>query len=149
MVANEAGEENQYDRSSFRSLISGAKKAFEEGFDIGILPEGQLNPYPEKGLLPIFGGAYTLARMSKRPIQMMALHGVHRRWHPIHGMEPTSRAVKVRMYPNGRAYQDPNEFEGCFTTVVGQFGQSGTDVENLDGWLTGDAYKEQSRQEPT
>ena len=78
MSANKAGEANDYDLKSFKLLLKQAKQAFEDGFDIGILPEGQLNPSPEKGLLPCFSGAFTLAKMSKRPIQMMALDGTHR-----------------------------------------------------------------------
>jgi len=40
MAANEHGEENDYDRSSFKKLLKDAKQAFADGFDIGILPEG-------------------------------------------------------------------------------------------------------------
>ena len=72
MAANKPGEENQYDKGSLKQLLKSCKQAFDEGFDIGILPEGQLNPEPEKGLLPIFTGAFTLARLSKRPIRLMA-----------------------------------------------------------------------------
>jgi len=50
MSDNGAGEQNEYDRASFKQLLKGVKKAFDEGFDIGILPEGQLNPRPEEGL---------------------------------------------------------------------------------------------------
>lgn len=56
MAANKAGENNDYDKSSFRKLLKDSKQAFAEGFDIGVLPEGQLNPNPEGGLLPIFSG---------------------------------------------------------------------------------------------
>ena len=65
MTANKAGEDNEYDLKSFKALLKQAKQAFEEGFDVGILPEGQLNPHPERGLLPCFPGAYTLAWLGR------------------------------------------------------------------------------------
>jgi hypothetical protein len=35
---------------------------------IGVLPEGQLNPMPEQGLLHVlFSGDLTLAKMSRQP----------------------------------------------------------------------------------
>jgi 1-acyl-sn-glycerol-3-phosphate acyltransferase len=66
MTANGAGEANDYDASSFKALIRKTKEAFENGFDLGILPEGQLNPEPEEGLQPCFAGAYSLAKMVRR-----------------------------------------------------------------------------------
>jgi hypothetical protein len=48
-------------------MLKSTKAAIEEGFDIGIMPEGQPNPMPEDGLQPIFSGAFTLAKMSRRP----------------------------------------------------------------------------------
>jgi 1-acyl-sn-glycerol-3-phosphate acyltransferase len=69
MAANKAGDANDYDMKSFKNLLKVTKQAFEEGFEIAILPEGQLNPHPERGLLPCFPGALPLARMSKRTIQ--------------------------------------------------------------------------------
>ena len=48
MTANKAGEPNDYDVSTFKNLLKQAKQAFADGFDIGILPEGQLNPHPGK-----------------------------------------------------------------------------------------------------
>jgi 1-acyl-sn-glycerol-3-phosphate acyltransferase len=76
MANNGHGTENDYDTSSFRTLLKSTKQAVEEGFDIGILPEGQLNPNPEAGLLPAFSGAFTLAKMARRPIRMMGVHGM-------------------------------------------------------------------------
>jgi len=78
MTANGNGNANEYDPKSFKQMLKSTKAAIDEGFDIGILPEGQPNPTPEKGLQPIFSGAFTLARMSRRPIQMMSLYGLHR-----------------------------------------------------------------------
>ena len=111
MAANKAGEANDYDMKSFKLLLKEAKQAFDDGFDIGLLPEGQLNPNPEDGLLPCFSGAYTLARMSKRPIQMLALHGTHTLWHANDdiGMTVTGRNIKVRCYPGGRKYKSSEE----------------------------------------
>jgi 1-acyl-sn-glycerol-3-phosphate acyltransferase len=89
MAPGVPGTKNDYDISSFKRLLKDAKQAFAEGFDIGILPEGQLNPNPELGLLPIFSGAFTLARLSSRPVHLMAMHGAHHLWHPIQGMHVT------------------------------------------------------------
>jgi 1-acyl-sn-glycerol-3-phosphate acyltransferase len=103
---------------------TGTEQAFEEGFDIAILPEGQLNPHPEEGLFPCFPGGFTLARMSKRPIQMMALHGTHKLWHAREdiGMTVTGRDVSVRVYPGGgRRYQSGQEFLATFEAMVGEF----------------------------
>jgi len=146
MAANKAGESNDYDMKSFKLLLKQTKQAFEEGFDIGILPEGQLNPNPEEGLLPCFSGAFTLARMSKRPIHMMALHGTHRLWHAREdiGMTVTGRKINVRCYPNGRKYTSGDEFLATFDAVVGQFGTNGKDLkkDELDDWLDGTKWKE-------
>ena len=146
MSANKAGEANDYDLKSFKLLLKQAKQAFEDGFDIGILPEGQLNPFPEKGLLPCFSGAFTLAKMSKRPIQMMALHGTHRLWHAREdiGMTVTGRDVKVRCYPGGRKYKSGDEFLATFNAIVGEFGTEGKDLEedDLQQWLDGSKWKE-------
>ena len=151
MAANKAGEDNEYDIQSFKNMLKLSKKAFEDGFDIGILPEGQLNPSPEEGLLPCFPGAFTLARMSKRPIQMMALHGTHRLWHarPDIGMTVTGREVRIRVYPHGRKYESGNEFLTTFNAVVGHFATNGYDLADADlqAWLDGGQWKEQ--QSPT
>jgi len=152
MTANKAGEDNDYDMKSFKILLKEAKRAFDEGFDIGILPEGQLNPAPEEGLLPCFSGAFTLARMSKRPIQMMALHGTHRLWHAREdiGMTVTGREIRIRVYPNGRNYKSGDEFLETFNVVVGNFATKGFDLdeEELRDWLTGDKWKELKSAEP-
>ena len=146
MTANKAGEDNDYDIASFKNLLKESKRAFDEGFDIGILPEGQLNPNPEEGLLPCFSGAYTLARISRRPIQMMALHGTHRLWHAREdiGMTVTGREVRIRVYPNGRKYQSGDEFLATFNAVVGQFATKGFDLpkDELHAWLDGAKWKE-------
>lgn len=142
MADNGNGNDNEYDMSSFRTLLKETKQALADGFDIGILPEGQLNPTPENGLLPIFSGAYTLARMSKRPIHMMAMHGVQNLWHPVNGMECSSRTVTIRAYPHGRPYKSAEEFEHVFTKVVGHFGQTGKDLDNVQAWLDGREFQE-------
>jgi hypothetical protein len=143
MADNGSGTANDYDRASFKTLLKDTKQAFDDGFDIALLPEGQLNPQPELGLLPVFSGAYTLAKMSKRNIHMMALHGVHQLWHPLYGMEPTSRNIKVKVYPGGRSYTSSKEFCDTFSHVVGAFGSCGEDVADLDQWLDGTAYNHQ------
>jgi hypothetical protein len=147
MAANKPGEDNEYDKKSFKSFLKESKQAFVDGFDIGVLPEGQLNPAPEKGLLPLFSGAYTLARMSKRPIQMLALHGINKLWHPNDGIEVgdmnvTGRHVKIRAYPNPRKYDNDEDFKETFTAVVGHFGKYGTDVEDVGAWLDGSKWLE-------
>lgn len=148
MAANNPGETNEYDKKSFKAFLKESKQAFEDGFDIGVLPEGQLNPAPENGLMPLFSGAYTLARMSRRPIQMLALHGVNQLWHPNDGFEVgdmnvTGRQVKIRVYPShGRRYESNEEFAETFTAVVGHFGKYGIDRPDVYEWLDGRKWKE-------
>lgn len=143
MAPNKPGEDNEYDKGSFRQLLKSCKQAFDEGFDIGILPEGQLNPSPEAGLMPVFSGAFTLARLSKRPINLMALNGIHRLWHPTQGMAVTGRHAKVRAYGQGRSYESSDEFKATFEKVVGEFGMKGIDLNEseLTAWLSGEAWK--------
>ena len=128
MAANEAGEDNDYDKSSFKQLLKSSKKAFADGFDIGILPEGQLNPTPEKGLMPVFSGAFTLAKISRRPVQMMALNGVHDLWHPVHGMHCIGRHIKIRVYPTIWRFANGANFMNTFQNVIEQFAMHGTDL---------------------
>ena len=147
MAANKPGEANEYDRKSFKAFLKESKQAFVDGFDIGVIPEGQLNPTPEKGLMPIFSGAYTLAKMSRRPIQMIALHGVNQLWHPNDGMEVgdmnvTGRDIKIRVYPSyRRQYESNEEFKETFAAVVGHFGKYGTDAPNFKEWLDGSMWQ--------
>ncbi|KAL9179130.1 hypothetical protein ACHAXT_000172 [Thalassiosira profunda] len=75
------GNPNEYNRSSFKQMLNETRKAIDEGFDIFVLPEGQLNPTPEKGLQPILPGAYAISKGSKRPMQFVGLHGCHHLWH--------------------------------------------------------------------
>ncbi|KAL3782123.1 hypothetical protein HJC23_005385 [Cyclotella cryptica] len=145
MAANEHGAANEYDPKSFKQMLKSTKEAIKEGFDIGLLPEGQPNPTPEKGLQPIFTGAFTLAKMSRRPIQMMALYGLHNMWHPDTniGMCCTSRDMAVRVYPSGRLYDEADEFAATFEAVVGYFGAHGKDMpsDELKMWLDGTMWK--------
>jgi hypothetical protein len=136
MADNGHGNENEYDISSFRSLLRQTKQAMVDGFDIGILPEGQLNPHPEEGLLPVYSGAYTLARMSRRPIGMMALHGVQNLWHPIQGMHCLDNTIHVRAYGRRQIYPAQQDFCDTFRHVVGYFGQTGRDPPDLADWIT-------------
>lgn len=154
MAANGNGNSNEYNPKSFKQMLRSTKAAIEEGFDIGILPEGQPNPAPELGLQPIFSGAFTLARMSRRPIQMISLYGLHRMWHPDDsiGMSCTDRNMAVRVYPGGRVYKDVEEFTSTFEAVVGHFGAHGSDLpkEELGMWLDGSLWQtEMSRRAST
>lgn len=150
MAPNKPGEDNEYDKASFKLLLKDVKKAFEEDFDVALLPEGQLNPTPELGLQPVFGGAYTLAKMSRRPVYMLALYGIHKLWHPnaAIGMTVTGRDVKIRNYPNGRQFSSADEFKETFETVVGQFGATGKDLpeQELEGWLSGSAWAQKNKE---
>uniref|UniRef100_A0A8J9TQR9 Phospholipid/glycerol acyltransferase domain-containing protein n=1 Tax=Phaeodactylum tricornutum TaxID=2850 RepID=A0A8J9TQR9_PHATR len=150
MADNGNGTANEYDRASFKTFLRETKQAFVDGFDIGILPEGQLNPTPEKGLLPVFSGAYTIAKLSKRPMSLMALHGAHRLWHPDDaiGMTVTGRNVSVRSYPGTRVYTSADEFVQTFQHVVGHFGTYGVDLPRpkLRSWLNGSAYAQLQQQ---
>jgi len=117
MSANKPGEANVYDKSSFKSFLKQVKIAFNEGFDVGLLPEGQINPTPEKGLLPVFSGAYTLSRMSKRPIRMMALSGTHKLWYgsdPLGKSPIRGREVKLRVYPQKFWFKNGQDFIDTF-----------------------------------
>jgi 1-acyl-sn-glycerol-3-phosphate acyltransferase len=100
MADNGSGTANEYDKSSFKQLLKQCKESIANGFDIGLLPEGQLNPTPQLGLLPIFGGAQFLAKLAKRPIQFMAMHGANHLWHssPDIGMRILGRNVKAQIY---------------------------------------------------
>ena len=128
MAANGHGENNDYDKASFKKLLKDSKQAFEDGFDIGLLPEGQLNPTPEKGLLPVFSGAFTLARMSRRPIQMISLSGVHDLWHPLHGMHCIGRHIKLRTFPYMFRFTKSSDFVDTFKAFVGHFAMYGQDL---------------------
>jgi 1-acyl-sn-glycerol-3-phosphate acyltransferase len=145
MADNGNGNANEYDPKSFKQMLKSAKVAIEEGFDIGIMPEGQPNPTPENGMQPIFSGAFTLAKMSHRPIKMIALYGLHRMWHPNEkvGMKCTGRNMAVRVYPNGRIFKDAEEFRTILEAVVGNFGANGKDMpkEELQMWLDGSMWE--------
>jgi 1-acyl-sn-glycerol-3-phosphate acyltransferase len=143
MADNGNGNPIVYDPASFLPLMRHCKRAFEEGFDVAIFPEGQLNPHPELGLLPVFGSAFKLARKSQRNIHMIGLYGVHRLWHPLDGMKPTSRQIKVKVYPGGRTFSSQEEFCDTFSHVVGPFGSCGEDADDLVQWLDGSAYHDQ------
>lgn len=149
MADNGHGTSNDYDRSSFRTLLKDTKRAFEEGFDVGILPEGQLNPTPQDGLLPVFSGAYTLAKMSRRPIHFMAHYNIFQLWHPTQGMNPTGRNVKVRMYPEARYFESSDEFVATFEKVVGEYGTHGRDLPDaeLQAWMDGSAWQAEKKKQ--
>jgi hypothetical protein len=125
MAANAPGQDNEYDVKGFKKLLKDTKQAVADGFDIGILPEGQLNPTPEQGLLPLFTGAYTLAKLSKRPIGMLGLYGVDRLWGAVRGMTVLDRRVQVGVLSPPRKYGSPEDFTTTFIDVVGTFGQGG------------------------
>lgn len=101
MEDNGNGNPNEYHPKSFKQMMKSTKQAITEGFDVLVLPEGQLNPRPEEGLQPIFPGAFALAKSSHRPIQMVALHGCHNMWHADEniGMKVVSRDVTIKAYP--------------------------------------------------
>lgn len=143
MADNGNGVANEYDPKSFKQMLKSTKAAINEGFDIGLLPEGQPNPSPEKGLQPIFTGAFTLAKMSRRPIQMISLYGLHKMWHPDGSMPCTARDMAVRVYPKGRTFSGPEEFATTFETVVGYFGANGKDLpaSELEMWLNGTMWQ--------
>jgi 1-acyl-sn-glycerol-3-phosphate acyltransferase len=152
MEANAAGVANNYDKKSFLRLLKDTKRAFDQGFDLLILPEGQLNPWPEQGLLPVFPGAHKLSQMSRRPIRMVALYGCHNLWHAddsIIGMTVMDKTVKARAYAwDGRMFDSGEEFVDTFRAVVGQFGATGVDLppEELAQWLDGSKWKEEQQQ---
>jgi 1-acyl-sn-glycerol-3-phosphate acyltransferase len=143
MADNGNGVANEYDPKSFREMLKSVKAAINEGFDIGLLPEGQPNPKPEEGLQPVFSGAYTLAKMSKRPIQMMALYGLNHMWHPNGSMPCNSRDMVVRVYPNAKTFRSTDEFTATFEAVVGYFGANGKDLTDkyLKLWLDGSMWE--------
>jgi 1-acyl-sn-glycerol-3-phosphate acyltransferase len=139
MEANGNGIPNQYHPQSFKQMLKDTKKAIADGFDILILPEGQLNPNPEAGLQQVFPGAYALARSSNRPIQMVALHGCHKLWHADEnvGMSVTDRDVKIKAYPPLKDFSSYEDFLAAFSAIVGTFGSTGQDLaeEELNKWL--------------
>jgi len=139
MEDNGNGNNNSYNPSSFRSLLKDTKEAFNDGFDIGILPEGQPNTTPEKGLQPVFPGAYTLAKISKRPIRMLGIHGLNQLWHADEsiGIKVTGRNVSVRSYPIGKKFENSKQFVQAFTNIVGYFGANGKDLPNWKECMDG------------
>ena len=145
MADNGNGNANEYNPKSFKQMLKSTKNAIKDGFDIAILPEGQPNPTPETGLQQVYPGAFTLAKMSRRPIHMIALHGLNNMWHPDDnvGMACTSRSMAVRVYPGGRLYKDAEEFTSTFSAVVGHFGAYGKDLDDteLQLWLDGTMWK--------
>ncbi|EED94985.1 predicted protein [Thalassiosira pseudonana CCMP1335] len=145
MADNGNGNANQYDPKSFKQMLKSTKAAIDEGFDIGLLPEGQPNPTPHLGLQPIFSGAFTLAKMSRRPIQMIGLYGLHNMWHPDEdvGMECAANDMAVRVYTGARVYKEADEFAATFEAVVGHFGAHGKDMqeEELQMWLDGTMWE--------
>lgn len=139
MADNGNGHPNEYNRASFKKMLKETQQAIDDGFDLLVLPEGQLNPTPEKGLQPILPGAYALAKSSHRQIQMVALYGCHHLWHADEsiGMTVVGRNVTVRGYPPGREYSSPDEFKDAFSAIVGTFGSTGQDLpdKDLKFWL--------------
>ena len=140
MAANGNGHPNEYHKASFKNMLRETKQAINEGFDIFILPEGQLNPTPEAGLNPVFGSPFAIAKSSKRPIQMIGLFGCHNLWHADEdtGMKVVGRDVKVKVFPPcKKEFQSAEEFIDAFNAVVGTFGASGQELssEELERWL--------------
>ena len=120
MEDNGNGNPNVYNLASFKKMLKGTKQAIEDGFDILILPEGQLNPTPENGLQPILPGAYALAKGSKRPIQMVGMYGNHKLWHADDniGMTVVAKDVKIRAFPPlRRELTNAEDFKEVFTAV--------------------------------
>jgi hypothetical protein len=119
MEVNGASVPNLYDKKSFVTMLRQAKNAFNEGFDILVLLEGQLNPWPKSGLLEVFPGAHKLSVMSQRLIWMVALHGLHTLWHADESILETSilsKDVNVQGYDysNGRMFEMGEEFVETF-----------------------------------
>jgi len=137
MVANGSGNPNEYDRSSFKKMVKQVKRAFDDKFDLLIMPEGQLNPTPEKGLLPVYGGAYGLSKIGgkSRPIRFLGIHGTNLLWPAVDGgildflkHRIKSRTVKMKAYPQIRSFESADDFAGTFSAVLGQFGATGVDL---------------------
>ena len=138
MAANGSGNPNEYNKSSFKNMLKETKQAISEGFDIFILPEGQLNPTPEAGLNPVFGSPFAIAKSSKRPIEMIGLFGCHHLWTADQDINVVGRDVKVTVFPPcEREFESAEEFIDAFNAVVGTFGASGQELssEELDRWL--------------
>jgi len=158
MADNGNGVPNDYDKKSLKTLLKNIKQAFDDGFDVGILPEGQLNPTPEKGLQPVFTGAYTISKICKNSIRFLSLKGLHQLWHPNEsiGMTVTGRRVKVAAYPiplNVKMLRYPQDFVEIFEQVVGHFAKFGKDLPNWEDFLEGNVFqknekKKRDRTEP-
>jgi len=144
MADNGSGTPNEYDVASFKQMLRGAQQAFREDFDIFLLPEGQLNPHPERGLLPVFTGAYTLAQRSHRPIRFVGVHGTHQLWDANNAMKVVDNRVRLRCYPPGRrAWASADDFSQTMQAVLGYYGAHGEDVPNLEGYLHGSSSSSQ------
>jgi 1-acyl-sn-glycerol-3-phosphate acyltransferase len=128
MADNGHGTANEYDKASFKALWKQAKYALTHGYDLGVLPEGQLNPDTTQGLLPLFSGAFRLAQFAQCPIRMWALYGAHQLWHPTEGMVATHRHVIIQRYDGDWYFSTADDFVNVMEQVVGEFGRSGTDL---------------------
>lgn len=78
--------------------------------------------------------------MSKRPVQMLAMYGAHRLWHPEDGMQIRGRHVRVRVYPTAFRFKKADDFVRTFKAIIGEFATTGHDLprEELDSWLSGE-----------
>lgn len=147
MEDNGSGNPNQYNRVSFKHFLKPVQQAFEDGFDLLILPEGQLNPDPTRGSLSVFTGAHRLSRVSHRPVNLFALYGCHEAWSATRTLPYVqTRDLYVRGYAPARRFASDGEFVETFRRVAGTFGGTGTDVTDVDAWLDGSAWKQQQQQ---
>jgi len=131
MADNGNGNPNQYDKKTFKQMLRQSKQAMADGFDLFLLPEGQLNPWPERGLLPIFRGAFALAHASQRPIRLVGIHGTHHLWHATQGMVADDNRVQIQVYPKSSGpFATADDFERAFVKIVGHFGATGKDISS-------------------
>ncbi|GMH73727.1 hypothetical protein TrVE_jg2092 [Triparma verrucosa] len=96
--------DNVYDPSSFRSLLKTLKECPGQ-FNIGVLPEGQLNPTPENGMLKIHTGGKAIARILNAEIVAMGLKGTGKIWCPRRGIVGVGREVEVKVF-GGREFEE-------------------------------------------
>ncbi|GMI47322.1 hypothetical protein TrCOL_g3058 [Triparma columacea] len=121
MEGNASGVSNNYDAKTFRAVLKGVKKATEDGFDVGVLPEGQLNPRFQEGLLECYQGAWKMAKLTRGEVEIIGIKGTGRIWHADKGVVGEGRIVEVRRW--GKGIQDPEEGAEEFKRIVGEYGK--------------------------
>uniref|UniRef100_A0A7S1TWL4 Phospholipid/glycerol acyltransferase domain-containing protein n=1 Tax=Phaeomonas parva TaxID=124430 RepID=A0A7S1TWL4_9STRA len=120
-----SGNQNVYDASSFRKMYTAGIGALNEGWDLAILPEGQLNPRPEEGLQQIYPGPHSFSKRAGAKLQLVGIWGTEHIWKAgTASPAPTARDVHLHLW-EPIAYESPDAFVDGFTRRIEPFGLTG------------------------